>query len=49
MNARRRIGQDEDVTRPTAADPLLILAMDHRDSFAKLFGVADGKPSPPRR
>jgi myo-inositol catabolism protein IolC len=46
MNARRRIGQDEDVTAPTARDPLLILAMDHRDSFAKLFGVTDGEPSP---
>jgi myo-inositol catabolism protein IolC len=38
-------GQDEDMNRPSAADPLLILAMDHRDSFAKLFGVADGQPS----
>jgi myo-inositol catabolism protein IolC len=30
---------------PTHADPLLILAMDHRDSFAKLFGVSAGNPS----
>jgi myo-inositol catabolism protein IolC len=34
------------VNRPSAVDPLLILAMDHRDSFAKLFGVTDGEPSP---
>jgi myo-inositol catabolism protein IolC len=34
------------VAAPSAVDPLLILAMDHRDSFAKLFGVTDGKPSP---
>ena len=40
------IGQDEEVTAPSAADPLLILAMDHRDSFAKLFGVTDAQPSP---
>lgn len=32
------------MTRPSAADPLLILAMDHRASFAKQFGV-DGEPS----
>ncbi len=31
--------------RPTAAHPLLILAMDHRDSFAKLFG-AHGEATP---
>lgn len=31
--------------RPSAADPLLILAMDHRDSFAKLFGVKGRGPS----
>jgi myo-inositol catabolism protein IolC len=30
---------------PAHADPLLILAMDHRDSFAKLFGVSGGSPS----
>jgi myo-inositol catabolism protein IolC len=36
----------KDVTRPSAADPLLILAMDHRDSFAKLFGVTGDDPSP---
>ena len=34
------------MTAPTAGDPLLILAMDHRDSFAKLFGVSDGEASP---
>lgn len=34
------------MTAPSADDPLLILAMDHRDSFAKLFGVTDAKPSP---
>jgi myo-inositol catabolism protein IolC len=34
------------VTAPSEGDPLLILAMDHRDSFAKLFGVTDGEPSP---
>ena len=27
--------------RPTAAEPLLILAMDQRDSFAKLFGTEE--------
>jgi myo-inositol catabolism protein IolC len=32
-------------TRPTASQPLLILAMDHRDSFAKLFG-AHGPATP---
>lgn len=40
------LGQDEGVTAPSAADPLLILAMDHRDSFAKLFGVTGREPSP---
>jgi myo-inositol catabolism protein IolC len=34
------------MTAPSAADPLLILAMDHRDSFAKLFGVTGREPSP---
>jgi myo-inositol catabolism protein IolC len=34
------------VTAPTAGDPLLILAMDHRDSFANLFGVTDAGTSP---
>jgi myo-inositol catabolism protein IolC len=34
------------MTLPSAADPLLILAMDHRDSFAKLFGVTSGDQSP---
>jgi myo-inositol catabolism protein IolC len=34
------------MTWPSAADPLLILAMDHRDSFAKLFGVTGSGPSP---
>ncbi len=34
------------MSTPNAADPLLILAMDHRDSFAKLFGVTDDEPSP---
>jgi myo-inositol catabolism protein IolC len=33
------------VTAPSAADPLLILAMDHRDSFAKLFGVTEPAPA----
>ncbi len=33
-------------TRPTAADPLLILAMDQRDSFAKLFGTEEDEASP---
>lgn len=46
MDGQRRIGQDGGVTTPTARDPLLILAMDHRDSFAKLFGVTDAEPSP---
>ena len=46
MDGHRRIGQDESVTAPSAGDPLLILAMDHRDSFAKLFGVIDAEPSP---
>ena len=31
-------------TKPTSADPLLILAMDHRESFAKQFGVK-GEPT----
>ncbi len=31
--------------RPTAAHPLLILAMDQRDSFAKLFGTEEGEAS----
>jgi myo-inositol catabolism protein IolC len=39
-------GQDEALTAPSTADPLLILAMDHRDSFEKLFGVAGGDRSP---
>jgi myo-inositol catabolism protein IolC len=38
-------GQDDVVTRPTSADPLLILAMDHRASFARQFGVKDGPPN----
>jgi myo-inositol catabolism protein IolC len=46
MDGQPRIGQDEGVTAPSAGDPLLILAMDHRDSFAKLFGVTDAEPSP---
>lgn len=32
--------------RPTTADPLLILAMDQRDSFAKLFGTEEPDASP---
>lgn len=33
--------------RPTAADPLLILAMDHRESLGKgVFGVVDDAPTP---
>jgi len=33
--------------RPSAAEPLLILAMDHRASFGKsLFGVTDDRPDP---
>ena len=30
---------------PTRDNPLLIMAMDHRDSFGKQFGVTDGSPS----
>jgi myo-inositol catabolism protein IolC len=30
---------------PTSTDPLLILAMDHRDSFARQFGVEDRTPT----
>jgi myo-inositol catabolism protein IolC len=32
--------------RPTTADPLLILAMDQRDSFAKLFGTEEADATP---
>lgn len=32
--------------RPTTANPLLILAMDQRDSFAKLFGTEEDEASP---
>ncbi len=32
------------MTKPSASEPLLILAMDHRDSFAKQFGVEHGPP-----
>ena len=32
--------------RPTTADPLLILAMDQRDSFAKLFGTEEDEATP---
>lgn len=33
--------------RPSAADPLLILAMDHRESLGKgVFGVVDDHPTP---
>lgn len=33
--------------RPTPADPLLILAMDHRESLGKkVFGVVDDSPTP---
>ena len=32
--------------RPTSAHPLLILAMDQRDSFAKLFGTEEASASP---
>jgi myo-inositol catabolism protein IolC len=36
--------------RPTSADPLLILAMDHRASFGRsLFSVADDRPSDQQR
>jgi myo-inositol catabolism protein IolC len=36
--------------RPSAADPLLILAMDHRESFGKsLFGVTDDRPDETQR
>jgi myo-inositol catabolism protein IolC len=31
--------------RPSLADPLLILAMDHRESFARLFGVRSSSAS----
>lgn len=37
------------MTRPTSADPLLILAMDHRESFARQFGVRNGPPSAAQR
>jgi myo-inositol catabolism protein IolC len=33
------------MSRPTAQHPLLILAMDHRDSFARLFGATEGQES----
>lgn len=32
--------------RPTTANPLLILAMDQRDSFAKLFGTEEADATP---
>jgi myo-inositol catabolism protein IolC len=36
--------------RPTAQDPLLIMAMDHRESFGKtLFGVENDAPTPAQR
>jgi myo-inositol catabolism protein IolC len=36
--------------RPSAADPLLILAMDHRASFGRsLFGVSDDRPDQGQR
>ena len=36
--------------RPSAAEPLLILAMDHRASFGRsLFGVRDDQPDPGQR
>ncbi len=36
--------------RPSAAEPLLILAMDHRASFGRsLFGVRDDRPDPGQR
>lgn len=36
--------------RPSAANPLLILAMDHRESFGRtLFGVKDDDPTPSQR
>ncbi len=36
--------------RPSEQDPLLILAMDHRESFGKsLFGVVDDAPTPAQR
>ncbi len=34
--------------KPSPADPLLILAMDHRESFAKQFGVK-GDPTPAQK
>jgi myo-inositol catabolism protein IolC len=34
------------VSTPTSVNPLLILAMDHRDSFGKQFGVSGGTASP---
>jgi myo-inositol catabolism protein IolC len=38
---------DTGTWRPTAADPLLILAMDHRESLGKkVFGVVDDAPTP---
>lgn len=38
---------DRGTWRPTAADPLLILAMDHRESLGKkVFGVQDDSPTP---
>ncbi|RYZ25540.1 MAG: DUF2090 domain-containing protein, partial [Propionibacteriaceae bacterium] len=42
----RSEGHDEGMDRPTAADPLLILAMDQRDSFAKLFGTEEDEATP---
>jgi len=36
--------------RPSAGDPLLILAMDHRESFGRtLFGVRDDRPDAAQR
>jgi myo-inositol catabolism protein IolC len=37
--------EDGRMSRPTAQQPLLILAMDHRDSFAKQFGAGE-RPTP---
>src|SRR3954452_8937947 len=36
----------EAMERPTSTNPLLILAMDQRDSFAKLFGTEEADAGP---
>jgi myo-inositol catabolism protein IolC len=37
------------VALPSTADPLLILAMDHRESFARQFGVGSADATPEQR